>query len=129
MANPSTPAFTINGNGKQVRDVMHADDLIRAYKMAVQNIRRTAGKIYNIGGGPANSLSLLELFQLLASLTGNSMRFRHLDWRPGDQKVFVADTQRANEDFGWQPEVSKESGIKNMLEWCRNINYEQPNPR
>ena len=129
MENPRKLAFSINGNGKQVRDVLHADDLIRAYQMAVQNIQKTAGRIYNIGGGPANSLSLLELFLLLESLTGNSMRFQHLDWRLGDQKVFVSDTQRAQDDFGLRPEVSKERGIRNMLEWCRNIYYEQTNPK
>ena len=121
MADPNTPPFTISGNGKQVRDVLHADDLVAAYMKAVENIARTAGQVYNIGGGCANSLSLLELFELLEKLIGVQMRFRCLEWRPGDQKVFIADYRKAQRDFGWHPVVGKEDGIRRMLEWSRHV--------
>ncbi len=112
---------TISGDGKQVRDVLHARDLIRVYQLAVGCIEKTAGQIYNIGGGAANSLSLIELFQLLEGLTGFPMRYKQLDWRPGDQKVFIADIRKAQRDFAWFPEVSKETGIYEMLAWSKMI--------
>jgi CDP-paratose 2-epimerase len=111
--------FTINGNGKQVRDVLHSQDLVSVYRRAAAFINNTAGKIYNIGGGMENSLSLLELFELLESYTGNLMRFKKIEWRHGDQKVFVADTTKAFKDFGWKPVVDKEIGICQMLDWSR----------
>lgn len=70
-----------------------------------------------------NSLSLLELFGMLESLTGHSMRFTQLEWRAGDQKVFVADTRKAERDFMWKPRVSKEQGISDMLMWSREIQH------
>lgn len=117
MQASDSPAFTISGNGKQVRDILHIDDLVAVYLSALECINRTAGEVYNIGGGVTNSLSLLELFALLEELVGVEMRFRNLDWRPGDQKVFIADCQKASDDFGWLPEVTKEEGLRRMLEW------------
>lgn len=119
MANPKADPYTISGDGKQVRDVLHAQDLVSVYRMATVHINKTAGKIYNIGGGMENSLSLVELFSLLEKYTGNTMRFKRLNWRPGDQKVFVADTTLALKDFGWKPKVKKEIGIQQMLSWSQ----------
>ena len=121
MADSTAPPFTISGDGKQVRDVLHADDLVLAYYQAVEHSDRTAGHIYNIGGGPKNSLSLLELFAELESLTGNKMRHTRLDWRIGDQKVFVANCRAASVDFGWRPTVDWRRGVSQMVEWCRQI--------
>ena len=121
MADPSAPPFTISGSGKQVRDVLHADDLIRVYLSAVEHIETTAGEVYNIGGGMDNSLSLLELFAELERLTGCKMRYTQIGWRPGDQKVFVAGYQKAKRASGWYPMVSKESGLQRMLEWSREV--------
>jgi CDP-paratose 2-epimerase len=121
MKDPHSPAFTISGDGKQVRDVLHARDLVQVYLKAVEHIGRASGQIYNIGGGMENSLSLLELFQMLEALTDCPLRFEHLPWRPGDQKVFVADINKAIRDFEWQPTVSKKDGIQEMLEWSREI--------
>jgi len=118
---PGCEPFSINGNGKQVRDVLHATDLITVYKLAVSSINITAGKIYNIGGGMGNSLSLLELFNLLEEINGYPVHYYQLEWRTGDQKVFVADTTRAYQEFGWFAKVDKKSGIRNMLEWCWEI--------
>jgi CDP-paratose 2-epimerase len=121
MENAASPEFTISGNGKQVRDVLHAHDLVEVYQQAVRNISRTAGQIYNIGGGMQNSLSLVELFAVLEQLTGYPLRFKQLDWRSGDQKVFVADTRKAHRDFLWSPKMDKEQGIRQMLEWSKDI--------
>lgn len=121
MKDPHSPAFTISGDGKQVRDVLHARDLVQVYLKAVEHIGRASGQIYNIGGGMENSLSLLELFQMLETLTDCPLRFEHLPWRTGDQKVFVADINKAIRDFEWQPTVSKADGIQEMLEWSKEI--------
>jgi CDP-paratose 2-epimerase len=121
MKDPQSPAFTISGDGKQVRDVLHARDLVQVYLKAVEHIEKASGQIYNIGGGMQNSLSLLELFQMLETLTGFPMRFEHLPWRHGDQKVFVADIDKASRAFEWRPTVSKEDGIQEMLEWSKEI--------
>jgi CDP-paratose 2-epimerase len=121
---PQRPAFTISGDGKQVRDVLHARDLVQVYLKAVEHIGRASGRIYNIGGGMENSLSLLELFQMLETLTGFPMHFKQLAWRAGDQKVFVADIDKATRDLEWRPTVSKEDGIQEMLEWSKEIHHE-----
>jgi CDP-paratose 2-epimerase len=109
--------FTISGTGKQVRDVLHAEDLIRLYAAAYEHRDRIAGEIFNIGGGLPNSLSLLELFQLLGSLTGTGLDFVRNPPRQSDQQVFVADIGKAAQLLGWQPTVSKEEGIARMLRW------------
>lgn len=121
MADPKAPSFTISGSGKQVRDVLHAEDLICVYLSAVEHIDIAGGQIYNIGGGTGNSLSLLELFDELEQLTGNKMRFTHLEWRPGDQKVFIADIRKAQRDLNWYPLVKKEDGIRRMLKWTQEV--------
>ncbi|MBC7875887.1 MAG: GDP-mannose 4,6-dehydratase [Anaerolineales bacterium] len=115
------PSFTISGDGKQVRDVLHARDLVQVYMQAVEHINNASGQIYNIGGGMENSLSLLELFGMLETFTGFSMRFETLKWRHGDQKVFVADVSKATHDFGWKPSITKKDGIREMLAWSREI--------
>lgn len=111
--------FTISGNGKQVRDVLHADDMIKLYLSVPEHINKAKGQVYNIGGGMENSLSLLELFDLLEKELNIKLCYTKLPPRESDQKVFVADITKASETFNWHPEVSKEQGIKNMLEWVK----------
>lgn len=114
------PVFTISGNGKQVRDVLHAQDVIRLYQSAVAHIRQMAGKAYNIGGGMSNSLSLLELFSLLEQLTGAQLCYDKLEWRGSDQRVFVADISSLKNQL-WQPLVDAPSGIQDSLLWSKQI--------
>jgi CDP-paratose 2-epimerase len=111
--------FTISGTGKQVRDVLHADDLIRLYRSAYEHRESVAGEIFNIGGGLENSLSLLELFDLLKELTGmpEAMCFERLPRRQSDQDFFVADIAKAKELLDWTPEASARQGISKILEW------------
>ncbi len=118
-ARPGAKPFTINGTGKQVRDVLFVDDAVSAYRKAVAHIDASAGQVYNIGGGMDNSLSLLELFTILEGMVGCAMTYTQLDWRQGDQKVFVADIRHAARDLVWQPGISSESGIRRALEWTR----------
>ena len=110
---------TIYGDGKQVRDALFAADLIRAYDMAIQNIDRTSGKAYNIGGGPANTLSLLELIDYLQQQFGYRLEYSFDDWRPGDQLVYVSDIDRARADFGWEPEVGVADGVARLASWVQ----------
>jgi CDP-paratose 2-epimerase len=109
--------FTISGDGKQVRDLLHADDLITCYRRAAADPSRSLGRAFNIGGGVENSLSLLELFEELRKLTGQEPRFERLPWRASDQKVFVASCAAAAAAFGWTPRVSRREGLARMLRW------------
>ena len=111
--------FTINGNGKQVRDVLHADDLIECFRACVRAIERCQGTAMNIGGGPSNSLSLLELFDLLRTRFDLSLEYQSVEPRPGDQKVFIADSRRAADSIGWSPSTSVDDGLDQLVEWTR----------
>lgn len=109
--------FTIAGNGKQVRDVLHAEDLVRLYNLAFEKGKLRAGSIFNIGGGITNSLSLLELFSYLEKILGIKPNFNCLNWRPYDQKIFVANLQQIHNELGWLPNISVFQGIQKQIEW------------
>lgn len=109
--------FTISGDGKQVRDLLHADDLVSCYRLAAKAADRCTGQAFNVGGGADSSLSLLELFAELARLTGQQAVIERLPWRASDQKVFVADCAKAKAAFGWAPRVAKGDGLERMLRW------------
>jgi CDP-paratose 2-epimerase len=114
--------LTIYGNGKQVRDLLFVDDLVRAFKLAALHIDRTAGQVYNIGGGPANSVSVwTELAPRLEVLAGLRPAVRMERWRPGDQPVFVSDTRCAERDFGWVPQVGLDEGLRRLWEWAQSL--------
>ena len=108
---------TIFGDGKQVRDVLHVHDLIAAYDNAITHIDVTSGRAYNIGGGPLYTMSLLELIDLLEQRFGYRLAYSFDDWRPGDQKVFVADIRRAKEEFAWAPAIAPDAGVAKLVEW------------
>ena len=109
--------FTISGNGKQVRDVLYASDMVDLYLLVSENIQKMSGNAFNIGGGMNNSLSLLELFQLLEKNLDLNTRYTKIPNRISDQKVFVADLSKIKEYSGWEPKVSAASGIESMIEW------------
>jgi len=112
--------FTISGNGKQVRDVLHADDMITLYFSAVERIEAARGKVFNVGGGMPNSLSLLELFSILEDASGTKLVYKILPPRESDQRLFVADISRAAAILGWRPKVDKVTGVRRMLEWIEH---------
>lgn len=108
--------LTIFGDGKQVRDVLYVNDLIRAYDAFLSD---PEGKpaVYNIGGGPENTTSLVEFLDLLETKTDRRTRVAFDDWREGDQKVYVSDISRARTALGWTPQVDFGEGIDRFLDW------------
>lgn len=116
--------ITIYGDGKQVRDVLQVEDLLRAYDRVIERIDTVKGQAINLGGGPANTLTIWSEFgPLLESLVGRPIPVKHADWRPGDQRVFVANIQRARQRLGWEPTISPAEGLADLYDWvCHNKN-------
>ncbi|TEU12048.1 MAG: NAD-dependent epimerase/dehydratase family protein [Anaerolineales bacterium] len=113
--------ITIYGDGKQVRDILFIDDLVRAFDLATEDIQVTAGQAYNIGGGSDNTIAVWREFgEVLRDLIGREIPVSYSDWRPGDQLVYVSDTRKARRDFGWQPQIGKREGIERLLYWVQN---------
>lgn len=112
--------FTISGNGKQVRDILHAKDMIELYYLALENTDKVSGKYYNIGGGMEQSLSLLELFNMLNDILNIKLEYDCKPFRVSDQKVFVADISKINKDINWFPKVKAREGIEEMIYWIEN---------
>lgn len=110
-------ALTISGNGKQVRDVLHADDMKVLYLAALQNIEAAKENVFNIGGGIDNSLSLLELFSILQDYHGIRLDYDCCPVRVSDQRVFVADINKAKRLLDWRPSVTARNGVTRMVEW------------
>jgi CDP-paratose 2-epimerase len=110
--------ITIYGDGKQVRDVLFVEDLVRAFVLAAEKIDTTAGQVYNIGGGSANALAVWHDFApILGDLMGRPPEVSFGDWRPGDQRCYVTDIRKAMRDLGWRPIVDKQNGIRRLWEW------------
>lgn len=115
--NKTNDTFTISGNGKQVRDVLFADDMVSLYLTTAKQIEKVKGHAFNIGGGMDNSLSLLELFDMLEEELDVSLKYEKLPARESDQKVFVANLKKINEMTGWLPKIDKKTGLKKMIKW------------
>lgn len=111
---------TIYGNGKQVRDLLYVDDLVRAYELVIKNIPKTSGQIYNVGGGYNNSLSLLQFLDIIKNEVGLELKYSFSDWRPGDQPIFISDNNKLLEHTGWKPSIDTVSGIKKLALWLKD---------
>ncbi|HET7541839.1 MAG TPA: NAD-dependent epimerase/dehydratase family protein, partial [Polyangiaceae bacterium] len=109
--------ITVYGDGKQARDVLWVEDLVNAYELAIEKIDQVKGEVFNLGGGRGRQLSLLETFAELGALTGKPIDYTFADWRPGDQKVFVADTRKAEQALGWKARVDPARGLKMLFDW------------
>lgn len=110
--------ITIFGDGKQVRDVLYVDDLIRLYDMFLRS--DLSFGVFNTGGGKKNVLSLLQLLDILKREIGTEIKVRYDDWRPSDQKVYISDASRAKKELGWEAKVSPEDGVLRLIEWINN---------
>ncbi len=109
--------ITLYGDGRQVRDLLFVDDLVRAMQLAHENMDRAAGEPFNLGGGSANSTSLLELLEHIRRLTAQRVE---VDWGPerlGDQKWYVADTSKIRTTLAWSPTTSIREGIQALYKW------------
>jgi CDP-paratose 2-epimerase len=110
--------ISIYGDGKQVRDVLYVDDLLDAYDLAIQNIDRVAGSVFNVGGGPVNTLSVWSEFApILEELKGEKISVGWGDWRPGDQRIYVSDIRLIGQQLGWEPRVPVREGIERLYRW------------
>ncbi len=111
--------LTIYGDGRQVRDILFVEDLVDAFLKVRQHIPDLSGQAFNMGGGPANTISLLELMNLIAQLGCGKPDVRFEGWRPADQLYYVSDTRRFSELTGWAPRVGVEEGVTQLFEWLR----------
>jgi len=110
--------ITLYGDGKQVRDILHVNDLLNAYDAAIEKIDRAKGEVYNMGGGPHNILAVwAEFGPILERLLGKKIEVARADWRPGDQRVFYADFSKAKRELDWEPKIDIEEGIEMLFEW------------
>jgi CDP-paratose 2-epimerase len=109
--------ITIYGDGKQVRDVLFVDDLVRALRLAAANAPRLAGQAFNIGGGPSHATSLLELIDLIGEIEGRAPTVRFAPWRVGDQRHYVTDPGRFGRAVGWVPTVGVRDGVRRLHAW------------
>ena len=109
--------ITIYGDGLQVRDLLHVDDLVAAYQSAASNPVRVAGNIFNMGGGPTRTLSLVELLAFLEERLGKKIPISYADTRAGDQPVFIADIRKAERELNWRPAIDPLPGIGMLLDW------------
>jgi CDP-paratose 2-epimerase len=111
--------ITLYGDGKQVRDILFVEDLVNAFLLVYGNIDQVTGNAYNMGGGPANTVSLLELVQLIEKISGQKPDVHFDDWRPSDQKYYVSDYTKFNKTTGWSPKVDPAEGVQRLYKWLQ----------
>jgi CDP-paratose 2-epimerase len=109
--------ITIYGNGKQVRDLLYVDDLIQAYDLFIQSDVKHA--VWNIGGGPENTISLIEFLNMLEEKLKKKPEVKFSSWRPSDQKVYISDISKVKKDLNWQPKISVEEGVNKLISWAK----------
>jgi CDP-paratose 2-epimerase len=109
--------ITVYGDGRQVRDILDVGDAVNAYVAALRNIERVKGGAFNLGGGPENAVSLLELIDEMRAITGRDIELRFEDWRQGDQRWFVADTSSARAALDLPKRRGWRDGVKRLAEW------------
>ncbi len=109
--------ITLYGDGKQVRDILYVGDLVNAFVLAQEQIETLSGQAFNIGGGAANTVSLLDLLGLIGEAYGRAPEVGFDDWRPGDQRYYVSDTRKFQAATGWTAETDVVEGIERLARW------------
>jgi CDP-paratose 2-epimerase len=109
--------ISIYGDGRQVRDILHVRDAVAAYRAVLGNIGAVKGQAFNLGGGPANAVSLRQLLLEVAEIVGRDLDLSYADWRQGDQVWFVANTRRLEAALGWRPTISWREGVRDLARW------------
>jgi len=117
IANLFNRPITIYGNGKQVRDMLYVEDLVEAFSLFINS--RLRHEVFNIGGGPENTISLLEFLDELKKLTSKASKVRFSKWRPSDQKVYITDTKKVESILGWRAKTTVKEGIVRLLNWVK----------
>ena len=112
-------AITIYGDGKQVRDILHVNDAVAAYRAALGAIDRISGRAFNLGGGPCNAVNLRAVLDEIATVTGRTVAHSRESWRTGDQLYFVADTRRLTEAVLWRAKIGWREGLRDLTDWVR----------
>jgi CDP-paratose 2-epimerase len=115
--------LVIFGDGKQLRDVLFVEDLVGAYAAYAKASGQLGPRVYNTGGGPQRTMSLLELLTILEKELGYAPDVSFQDWRPADQKVYVSDIRKIEKDLAWSPKVSPEDGVRRILAWARSEGF------
>jgi CDP-paratose 2-epimerase len=118
--------ITLYGDGMQVRDILYVDDLVNAFMLAQQHVRRIAGRAFNIGGGPRNTVSLLDLLDRIERLHGDRPDITFEGWRTGDQRYYVSDTTSFEKATGWTPRVGIDDGLERLYRWLRDAREARP---
>jgi CDP-paratose 2-epimerase len=113
--------ITIYGDGRQVRDVLFVSDLVDAFLLAQEKIDAISGQVFNIGGGPSNTTSLLELLDLIGTLNGRPAEVLFDQWRPADQQYYVSDTRKFSAATGWVPRVDVREGVRQLWDWLQQF--------
>jgi CDP-paratose 2-epimerase len=121
--------ITVYGDGMQVRDILYVDDLVDAFLLAQANMDKLSGQAFNIGGGPVNTVSLIELLDLIEKLHGQRPQMLGGAWRPGDQRYYVSDISKMKAATGWSPKVSVPEGVKRLYDWLRDNVARRPKAR
>ena len=116
--------ISIFGDGRQVRDVLYVDDAVEAYLAAWERIGTVSGQAFNLGGGPANAVTLREVIAEVAGITGCTPVLQQAEWRPGDQRYFVADTRRAASALGVRATVGWQDGLRRLARWAADAGRE-----
>jgi CDP-paratose 2-epimerase len=111
--------LSLYGDGLQVRDVLFVEDLLDALCLASERAEALAGRAFNIGGGPANTVSLLEALERIRSLVGRSPVLSWRAPRVGDQKYYVSNTEAFTEATGWTAKTSLDAGLERLARWLR----------
>ena len=119
LSKPSKDEIDIYGVGKQVRDILHCNDIVDLYYQAVLKFDNLKGQAFNIGGGPLNSLSLLELFEKLEKKTGNKIKYKTNPMRISDQKVYISNLTKIKSALNWTPKINIDLGLDMMLDWVK----------
>ena len=108
------------GSGKQVRDLLHIEDLFHLIDLQLNDMDKGSGKIYNVGGGNEISLSLLECTQICKEITGNKIAIEsETKEREGDVAIYITDNRRVHEDYGWQPRKDAQTVLLDIYNWIR----------
>ena len=123
--------ITLYGDGYQVRDILDVSNAVEAYIQAWRRIDTVKGRAFNLGGGPANAVSLRTLLGYIGELIGREVDLSFADWRAGDQRYFVADTRAAEAALGLSPKVDWRTGVADLTRWLaaeRGFNIAIPAP-